>query len=80
MDEKKALRNNTISLLIIQIMNYVIPLITLPYLSRIFSVDKFGLIYILLSCEKYLNFCYDLLFCIKISKTCSNLYIFAESE
>ena len=42
---KKTLRNNTIALMIIRILNYALPFITLPYVSRIFTVEKFGLIF-----------------------------------
>lgn len=45
MSNVKCLRNNTIALAIIQILNYILPFITLPYVSRIFDVDKFGLIF-----------------------------------
>ena len=44
-DNKKNLRNNTIALMIIQFLNYALPFITLPYVARIFTVEKFGLIF-----------------------------------
>ncbi len=43
--DKKNLAKNTISLVIIQILNYVLPFITLPYLSRVLEVDKLGLVF-----------------------------------
>lgn len=43
--ETKNLRNNTIALMIIQFLNYALPFITLPYVARIFEVEKFGLIF-----------------------------------
>ena len=43
--EKKVLLRNFTAMGIIQILNYVMPFITLPYLSRILAVDKFGLIF-----------------------------------
>ena len=43
--DKKNLFVNTIALAIIQILNYVLPFITLPYLSRILDVDKLGLVF-----------------------------------
>ncbi len=43
--DKKNLFINTISLAIIQILNYVLPFITLPYLSRVLDVDKLGLVF-----------------------------------
>ena len=45
MSNTKQLKNNTIALIVIQFLNYALPFITLPYVSRIFSVDKFGLIF-----------------------------------
>lgn len=43
--DKKALKHNTIALVIIQVLNYVLPFITLPYVSRIFRVEDFGVIF-----------------------------------
>lgn len=43
--DKKNLFVNTISLAIIQILNYVLPFITLPYLSRVLDVDRLGLVF-----------------------------------
>ena len=43
--EKKALYKNFTAMGIIQILNYVMPFITLPYLARVLAVDKFGLIF-----------------------------------
>ena len=43
--EKKALKHNTIALMVIQVLNYVLPFITMPYVARIFDVEKFGLIF-----------------------------------
>ena len=45
MSKTNQLKINTISLMVIQFLNYALPFITLPYVSRIFSVDKFGLIF-----------------------------------
>ncbi len=42
---KKTLVTNTIALMIIQILNYVLPFITLPYLSRVLDVNKLGLVF-----------------------------------
>ena len=42
--DKKHLKHNTIALLIIQILNYIIPFITLPYITRIFRVEEYGVI------------------------------------
>ncbi len=43
--DKKNLAKNTISLVIIQILNYILPFITFPYLSRVLDVDKLGLVF-----------------------------------
>lgn len=43
--EKKNVFKNFTALGIIQILNYVMPFVTLPYLARVLTVDKFGLIF-----------------------------------
>ena len=43
--DKQNLLKNTIALAIIQILNYALPFITLPYLSRVLDVDKLGLVF-----------------------------------
>lgn len=42
---KKKLLENFLSLGTLQIVSYVIPLINLPYLSRVLGVEKFGLVF-----------------------------------
>ena len=43
--DRKALKYNTIALMIIQILNYVLPFITLPYVARIFRVADYGTVF-----------------------------------
>ena len=43
--EKKILTENFIALVLTQIIAYVIPLISLPYLSRVLGTEKFGLVF-----------------------------------
>lgn len=44
-EEKKKLRNNTIALIITQILNYILPFITLPYVARVLSVADYGTVF-----------------------------------
>lgn len=43
--DKIIVLKNTASLIVLQATNYLLPLITLPYLSRILGPEKFGLIF-----------------------------------
>ena len=43
-EEYKRLISNFISLLVLQGVNYILPLITFPYLIRVLGVEKYGLI------------------------------------
>ena len=51
--EKKTLLENFISLGALQVVSYVIPLINLPYLSRVLGVDKFGLVFFAFAFMQY---------------------------
>lgn len=52
-NEKKNLLENFISLGALQIVSYVIPLINLPYLSRVLGVEKFGLVFFAFAFMQY---------------------------
>lgn len=43
--DKKSLKHNTIYLMVIQVLNYVLPFITLPYVARIFRVKDYGVVF-----------------------------------
>lgn len=51
--EKKRLLENFISLGALQIVSYVMPLISLPYLSRVLGVEKFGLVFFAFAFMQY---------------------------
>ena len=50
---KTILLENFVSLGALQIVSYVIPLVTLPYLSRVLGVDKFGLVFFAFAFMQY---------------------------
>lgn len=52
-NEKKVLFENTIAIAITQIVSYIMPLISLPYLSRVLGVEKFGLVFWAQACIQY---------------------------
>ena len=51
--DKKVLFENTIAIALTQIVSYVMPLISLPYLSRVLGVEKFGLVFWAQACIQY---------------------------
>lgn len=52
-NEKKILFENAIAIGLTQIITYVIPLVSLPYLSRVLGVEKFGLVFWAQACIAY---------------------------
>lgn len=51
--DKKVLFENSIAIALTQIVSYVIPLVSLPYLSRVLGVEKFGIVFWAQSCIMY---------------------------
>lgn len=52
-NDKKKLIENSIAIALTQVVSYIIPLISLPYLSRVLGVEKFGLVFWAQSCIMY---------------------------
>ena len=53
--DKKRLLSNFFSLSVLQGLNMILPLITLPYLIRVLGIEKFGLVNFSLSIIMYFN-------------------------
>ncbi len=51
--DKHRLIGNTFSLTVLQCANYVLPLITLPYLFRVLEADRYGLVVFAQACMQY---------------------------
>lgn len=64
MSENKGLFKNIVSLGIVQVSNYLLPIVTVPYVSRIIGVEKFGAINLSSTIIAYfsllINFSFDL--------------------
>lgn len=53
--EAKVLAGNFLSLSILQLVGYIFPFITLPYLARVLGVDKFGILAFAFAVMAYLQ-------------------------
>ncbi|MBS0857096.1 MULTISPECIES: flippase [unclassified Tatumella] len=67
-------RKNIVMLLIVQLSNYLFPLITFPYLSRVLGPDGFGSISFAQSIITYMTFIIDFGFNLTITKKISQLH------
>lgn len=63
-----VLRRNIFSLLLLQGSNYIIPLLTLPYLTRVLGVEGFGIYSLTLSLAQYFVILIDFGFNLSASK------------
>ncbi|EOI7364223.1 flippase [Yersinia enterocolitica] len=63
-----VLRRNIFSLLLLQGSNYIIPLLTLPYLTRVLGVEGFGVYSLTLSLAQYFVILIDFGFNLSASK------------
>lgn len=84
--QNKKMINNTIMLYLLTFAKLILPLLTFPYLTRIFSVSNYGLITYVKSCTNYFQLVIDFGFLLsatkeitllvdknKISKLCSDV-------
>lgn len=71
--EKKTIAKNYIALLLIQCSNFILPLITFPYLVRVLESEKYGLVMIAQSVAIFLTIIVDFGFNISATREVSNL-------
>jgi PST family polysaccharide transporter len=72
-DEKKIIKNNYLALLLIQGANFILPLITLPYLVRTLGLEKYGLVMIAQSIALFLTIIVDFGFNISATRVVARL-------
>jgi len=71
--EKKTIASNYFALLLIQGANFILPLITFPYLVRVLESEKYGLVIIAQSVAIFLTIIVDFGFNISATREVSNL-------
>lgn len=62
------LKGNIISLLLLQASNYIIPILTIPYLTRVLGVEQYGMYGMILSISQYFVLFIDFGFNLTASK------------
>lgn len=70
-NEKKTILNNFLSLSTLQVVTYLLPLITLPYLIRVLGVEKYGLVMFAQSFVLFFNIIVDYGFNLSATKEIS---------
>lgn len=71
MNEKRAVWENMFSLAFVQGVNYILPLITIPYLVRVLGIDGFGLYSFVYSLTQYFIYLTDYGFNLSASRKIS---------
>lgn len=66
--ENKRLLENFLSLGALQVVSYALPLINLPYLSRVLGVEKFGLVFFAFAFMQYFIIITDYGFCLSATR------------
>ena len=69
--ERRIVLKNFLSLTTLQTINYLLPLVILPYLTRVIGMDKFGLIAFAQSLVQYFMILTDYGFSLSATKEIS---------